>query len=255
MPETLRVRGTSFSMDGTQLLEDGEIMDFTARTLAEMKDVLLDPLAASGEAGSRQIYFMYRDAGVAKVKEAFRKEKVRHDITVIPSMAYGGEFNKTLGHYHPEAEPGLSYPELYEVFLGEALFLLQKRLPEDGLELLLVSAKAGDRIIVPPNYGHIMVNTGRGTLVTANLVNSEFKSDYGPIGQKRGGAVYAMADGKMVLNRNYRRLSISEPSLPDTGFLDGFPSIYDAFVADPERFGFLARPGELGLPREGTNPK
>ncbi len=244
--DLLCVRGTRFEVDGSALLEDGSRAEPDRRLLSEMKGVLFDPSATEGAGGDRAVYFMYRGAGVAKNRDVFDASRIRHDITVIPSMEYGGEFNKTLGHYHPEAEPGLSYPELYEVLSGEVTFLLQKRLPDDGLELALVGARAGGRIIVPPNYGHIMVNTGRATLVTANLVNSEFKSDYGPIGIKRGGAIYAMADGKMVLNRNYRRLSITEPELPDTGFMDGFPSIYDAFLADQGPFGFLSRPSELG---------
>ena len=241
----LCVRGTKFEIEDDVLFEDGKKAEFVPRLLSEMKDVLFDPSAASGAAGSRVIYYMYRGAGVARNKQVFDSRRIRHDITVIPSIEYGGEFNKTLGHYHPDAELGLSYPELYEILAGEVTFLLQKRLPDDGLELMLVSVKAGDRVIMPPNYGHIMVNTGKGTLVTANLVNSDFKSDYLPIERKRGGAVYLMADGKLVLNRNYRRLSISEPRLPDTRFLDGFPSIYDAFMADQEPFGFLNRPSEL----------
>lgn len=241
----LGVRGTRFEVDGNVLFEDGEKAEFVPRLLSEMKDVLFDPSAAAGPAGSRVIYYMYRGAGVARNRQLFEPRRIRHDITVIPSLEYGGEFNKTLGHYHPDAEPGLSYPELYEILSGEAMFLLQKRLPDDGLELALVSAKAGDRVIMPPNYGHIMVNMGKETLITANLVNSDFKSDYLPIERKRGGAVYAMADGKIVLNRNYRRLSISEPRLPGTSFLEGFPSIYDAYLADQEPFGFLSRPSEL----------
>jgi glucose-6-phosphate isomerase len=136
-------------------------------------------------------------------REAERFSSIRYDVTRIPALDLCGELNKTFGHVHPKNIRGTGWPEAYEVLEGTAHFLMQKvgQLGVDDAILLLV--KKGEAFLVPPNYGHITINAGKGDLVMGNLVSDRFQSDYSMFAQRRGGCYYETTEGKLVRNRNY----------------------------------------------------
>jgi len=178
------------------------------RMLYDMRDVLLDKeLLRTAE--NVELYYMFRDVYESEEDAAIlRRRGLRYDITIIPPRTLGREFVKTAGHYHPKV-PGsdLTYAELYEVLEGEAHFLLQK-LEADGRisDVVLVRARAGDKVIVPPNYGHVTINPKKETLKMANLVSRDFSSIYEPYREKGGAAYFELIDGSLVRNENYKEL-------------------------------------------------
>lgn len=164
----------------------------SVRRLSDMKDVLADPAAA----GPAELYFMYRSCGCETDAELLGRAGLRYDITVLIPGLIGSEFVKTAGHYHPEAGAGVGYPEVYEVIFGTAHYLLQKPGPDGELEdAVLIEARSGDRVLVPPGYGHVTVNPGPGPLVMCNLVAGCFDSVYEPYRCRRGAAYYETEDG------------------------------------------------------------
>lgn len=196
----------------------------------------------------RPLYYMYRDVHFAKDADWIKKSGIRYDITVILPGTIEGEFIKTVGHFHP-LKPGSNdtYPEYYEVLSGRALYLLQKK-DENGdvAEFIAVEAQAGDKVFIPPNYGHITVNPGTEPLVMANLIEATFKSDYGPFAAKRGAAYYVLQDNgsyKFVRNQNYRNQvpvtlrKAAELSHP-TPAVEG-RTLYEALIEMPEELEFL----------------
>ncbi len=230
--------------NGAEVLEEGRKLEPSVRRMREMREVLLDPNAVNSGNENDPLYYMYRGVGMQGRGE-FEAHRIRYDVTILESRILGEELNKTLGHYHALAEKGLEYPELYEVIEGEALYILQKRLPGEEYRIRLVAAKAGDKVIMPPNYGHITVNTGKGLLVMSNLINADFKSDYKPIAEKRGGAVYVLSDRSITPNSAYGKIDIAETvQAKRIGFLNE-GSIYDQFLSAPEKFEFLSRPSIL----------
>jgi glucose-6-phosphate isomerase len=167
------------------------------RTIAQMKEVLIDPGVSSPE----ELYFMYRDVYCKNDEANIRNNKMRFDVTVIKPGLLGKEFMKTAGHYHPG-----SFPELYEVVYGEAL-CLQQRMDKDDLkkikEVIAVKAKQGQKIICLPNFGHILINISDKPLITSNWVSAEFNSEYDLYKQARGAAYYALSDkGNIKWERN-----------------------------------------------------
>ncbi len=133
------------------------------RKLEEMKEVVFDKSFLKHANMDMELYFMFRE--VSKNKEDARKmdEKgLRYDITIIPPNKLGLEFVKTAWHYHPFL-PGsrITYPEVYEVLEGEAHYLLQRMEEERGTEkitdVVVVKAKKGEKVIIPPNYGHVTI--------------------------------------------------------------------------------------------------
>jgi len=206
--------------------EDVVSEEVDVRTLKEVKGLLLDTVS---DDDNRKLYYMYRDVHLLKDEKAIRERGLRYDITIIPPGKLGREYVKTAGHYHPEI-PGkkVTYPEIYEVLRGEAHYLLQKK-KEDSDEIeraVVIKAKAGDKVLIPPGYGHITINPSKEVLVMANWVADNFKSIYGPIQRKRGGAYYEIEEGnefRWIPNTNYKDL----PNLEEIDVKDNKEFVFD----------------------------
>jgi len=222
----------AFEWSGRMLKTPWRTYDASVRRIFDLKDVLLDEPEEDGDA-----YYMFRGVHRQEDEEKFRHHKVRYDITVIPPRTIGREYVKTYGHYHPEAEPGRSYPEVYEVLQGRALFLQQT---SDASDFLVTEAKTGDVIIMIPNHGHVTVNIGDEPLIMANLVSSEFSSNYEPVKKKHGFAWYYTKEG-WIKNEHYAHhpeiKTLSPSALPS--------DIYSLFVDYPYLFDWLNRPSRL----------
>ena len=71
---------------------------------------------------------------------------------------------------------GPADPEIYEVLAGEAHYLIQTR---DCSDVVMISARAGDVVVVPSGYGHVTINPSKkDVLEMANIVSSRFTSNY-----------------------------------------------------------------------------
>jgi oxalate decarboxylase/phosphoglucose isomerase-like protein (cupin superfamily) len=58
---------------------------------------------------------------------------------------------------HPKLR--YTYRELYEVLKGDAHYLLQRAQNKERVdEAILVKATRGDKVLIPPNYGHVTIN-------------------------------------------------------------------------------------------------
>jgi len=190
----------SVAIDGYEIiLSDGiaitprGVVRGVPRRFSELEDVSERPLGKEGIA-----YWMFRDVLPSHVGG------LRGDVTLVyPGILPTGELIKTHGHYHPEGPWG-TWPELYGVVKGHALFILQDM---EGEKVRLVRVKEGEMIMIPPGYGHVMVNIGASELVTFNYVSRLFNSLYNHYKMKRGASVYAYLNGdevKLVQNNNYK---------------------------------------------------
>ena len=173
---------------------------YSIRTGEQMRRVLMDPNAVV----PLEAYFMHRGifASIENIQEAFYKNKIRFDITVIPPANWGKEPAKTYGHYHDPVEK----PEIYQVVSGEVMWLMQKT-DENGkvLDFIAVRAKAGDIAIMLPGYGHVSVNISETEpLVMANWLTWNQTSYYGSFEEKRGAAYYVIRqeNGQLALVPN-----------------------------------------------------
>ncbi|HZK24299.1 MAG TPA: glucose-6-phosphate isomerase family protein [Oscillospiraceae bacterium] len=216
------------------------------RRKKEMLEVLLDPQAEAPE----ELYYMYRDLCRQQDRELLAKHGLRYDVTVIRPGQIGREYIKTAGHYHP-LKPGTeaTYPEVYEVLAGQAHYLLQTEPDEDGVDSLLVEASAGDKVLIPPGYGHITINPGSAFLIMSNWVAADFSSVYQPIKDLAGGAFFEVTaegeDQQFVANTKYQptpRFS-TRPVVdqPEFGLVRGLP-MYLEFLKAPAKFAFLTEP-------------
>lgn len=173
------------------------------RLVRHMESVLYDKEWFKGADPETPVYYMYR--GLDKQGD------LRYDITIIPPLMLGSEFNKTLGHYH---EGG--YGELYTVLEGEGTYLMQKKKKtyENISDAYYVKAQKGDCIVVPPLYAHFTINETENPLVMANWVSEKFRSDYVPV-KKLGGACYFRTGDGWIMNRNYAEVPVLRKVMPE----------------------------------------
>jgi len=216
------------------------------RWLYDMKEVLYDQ-SWLAQAENVELYYMFRDLFLSRSDEQKLKEQgLRYDITIIPPRALGREYVKTAGHYHPLV-PGstVSYPELYEVLEGEGVYLLQK---QDGSDVVAVFASAGDKVLIPPGYGHITLNRANKTLKMANFVARDFSSLYQPIQEMGGGAFFCTDQGWIKNQRYPKAADLSRVQPPDKSKLRQLGVARDKemypLLREPGRLAFLVRPEE-----------
>ncbi len=169
------------------------IKPFAERSHEKMREVLMSP----DSSGPEVHYYMIR-GGTEK-----------ENITVWEPGTVGGEYIKAYGHYHVG-----DIHETYNILRGEGILMLQKRKTDDEmLTCVAVHAKAGDILPIPTGIGHLMVNTGKVWLSTADdsPVNFEEKdpvslpghADYETVRKMRGFAYYVVEkDGKPAFVKN-----------------------------------------------------
>lgn len=227
------------------------------RTFAEMKDCIAEPDAIPTRDPVYTVYRNVRRSGdAAKIDAA----GLRYDITVIPPGYFAGnekEFFRTAGHYHallPERD--IAYPEAYEVVSGRAFWLIQRPSRNDAgtlEEIYIVEAAAGEKAVIPPNFGHISINASSEPLVLANWIAAGIAYDYRPYRELRGGGARAV-DGSVPdtiefeTNRRYRQVPEMQKLRPketaEFGLARSLPAY--ALVNDLARLAFLRAPHEFG---------
>ena len=201
-----------------QLQFGNKVQDPDIRHLFDMTDVIFDQAWLAG-AEDFDLYFMFRDLHLSRAdKDKLLAQGLRYDITIIPPAMLGKEYIKTAGHYHPIVAGGeVTYPELYEVLEGEALYLLQN---EDHSDVAVVHASAGDKVLVPPGYGHVTINRSNKTLKMANFVARDFSSLYEPYRAKGGGAYFFTREGWIKNQRCSEASELRRIEAPDRASLD-----------------------------------
>ncbi len=198
----------------------------SVRTVADMENVFA--VRPSNMNPETPLYFMYRDLYKTHGDKIWLdRHHLRYDITRIPAGIINGEYTKTKGHYHPPNAAGIAYPEVYEVLSGYAFYLLQKA---DLTDVIVVVAHTGDIVLIPPGYGHVTINPGREELIMANLVSTDFASEYREINDMHGAAYYYMKKGGWVANPNYGdpipMHTLLPAPIPELGLVQG-RSLYD----------------------------
>ncbi len=224
-------------LSDNELVVNGKEHPYSTRKLSEMKDVLMNDIDVVEDL---DMYYMFR--------EIYVKNGLRYDITLIPARITAGEFAKTYGHCHPVAEEGMTYPEVYQVLSGKALFILQEELENLRSVVSIVDASEGDVVIIPPNFCHVSINPSpEKNLLLANIVSTDFKSLYEKFRENRGAAYYYSENRELVQNSNYIVEKNERLNADEINKRYNFSSedLLKEFYENPEKFEFLKKPGLL----------
>lgn len=194
------------------------------------------------------LYYRYKNIYYEQDEPVFNEFNIRHDISVIFPGKIGKEFVKTIGHFQPLKNTGKeTYSEYYEVLSGEAIFLLQKNARNNEVEeVIAIEAKVGDKVYIPPNYGHVIINPGEGFLVVANLT-ANVSTISEPFFDKSGAAYFYVetekGKGDWIKNPGYKNsvgLKIkAAPNLEQPLCEIRDKSLYRSFTENPQCFTIL----------------
>ncbi len=223
---------------GSRLFVNGNEQTRSTRKLSELKDVMMSDIDIS-EHGDLEMYYVFRNI--------FKSNGIRYDNTLIPDRRIAGECAKTYGHCHPIAEKNLSYPEIYQVLTGEAVFILQTESSGRGVDVIIVDAKKGDVVLIPPNYCHVSINAGSENLLLGNAVADEFESDYTVFKENHGAAYYYSENGELIHNTNYFIAKNKRITANELNSIYNFKcnDILTELYSNPKKFEFLKKPSLL----------
>lgn len=251
MTDLSKTSGLSISLDDDNMLIVPHTLMVTEMTERRVKD--MQPFLVSREATAKTnpIYRVYRDLLPIEAKN---HPQLEYDITVILPGAFQfpngeREYFRTAGHYHDEKKNGIGYAEIYEVLSGYGRWIIQKRAGGDGeiAESYLIEAGPGEKICIPPGFGHISVNVEDVSLVEAN-VRTYFDSDYEAYKKLRGGAWRILASHEKDMleiepNSNYHNTSHLQKLHPRKDWFKGyFEPLWNVYQNSPEDIEFLLHP-------------
>ena len=231
--QTIYETPLKIELSDSKLFVDGKEHPSSVRMLSELKDVLMNDISIDE---NPEMYYMFRDI--------CKKNGMRYDITFIPNRKMAGECAKTYGHCHPIAEDRLTYPEIYQVLAGRALFILQEELANAANIVTMVDAKKGDTVLIPPNHCHVSVNPGPENLLLANIVADNFKSIYEIFRENRGAAYYYTESGELIQNTNYvvEKNERASPAELNKRYNFECKDLLTEFYENHEKFEFLKKP-------------
>lgn len=232
------------------------------RSLDELKPYLKNPETKNGP---DPVYCVWRYAHLKKDDEKIRAANLRYDLTLIPpgkicpvrndiSNGIGCEFVKTAGHFHKnKINANLPYPEVYEVLMGRAYFLIQSpdKNPKNIKVVRLIEAGPGEKILVPPHFsGHTTINVFNKPLLMANWISDNAIYDYESYKNNHGASYYFLDNGNLidiVKNPNYDSVpeikKIRPKEYPEFGLVKNQP-LY-SLVDNLDKLRFLNYPEEF----------
>ena len=228
------------------------------RSLDAIRASLRDP----GCAGPDPVYAIAMDVG----RDEHRPELVgRHLLFGVVTYAagrLGDEPVRSQGHVHKVAtHSGWSPPELYEVWSGRAIVLMQEHAAFDPGRCFAIEAGPGEVVVVPPGWAHSTVSALPGEPMTFGAwCDREYGFEYAEV-RARGGLAYfplLAADGSLRWERNphYAAPPLVERRArpyPELGLVAGEP-IYETFARDPEPVQWVSDPARVARLWDGFEP-
>lgn len=201
------------------------------------------------------LYKVYKGVAEMESANAIERSGLRYDITILLSgsiaLADGAqEYIRTAGHYHDMSKNGIGWPEIYEVLSGFGRWLIQKPGPDPlAIEAAyLVEAGVGEKICIPPGFGHITINAESSVLVEANINSGSFAYDYEPYRRARGGCYRFLnpkESGMIQIDPNpsFSNLPPLKKLKPKKDWFKGyFTPLWNIIRDHPEDVKFLLNP-------------
>lgn len=237
----------SWAEGGTLRFADSIVVDEVQPCSREqLRPVALDP--ASYQPADLIQYWSYVGIARRRDRERILATGLRYGLTALQPTALGKERSRTLGlrFNHPSTST-LSYSAICEVLSGSAWFLFQM-LDEKNRSApycAIQQARPGDKIIIPPNLYHCVVNAGDAPLLFSTIASTNAKRIYAPLGDLHGEAWHNLLDEGWVKNPFYQTAADPEwwspTPHPELGLTPNRP-LYHNLVQLPESLLWLLEP-------------
>jgi glucose-6-phosphate isomerase len=212
------------------------------RRIDDIRQMLPDPEAT----GPDPLYSIYMDVRVPGLADDLRVRGLAYGAVVDSPGQIGAEFVRSQGHIH-SAPPGSNIPylEIYEFWHGTGAVYLQDAARPDLTDVMLVDVQPGDKVIIPPGWVHVVVNTGLEPLAFGALYALGAKLLYEPLREMNGTAWAVLADGTFAPNPRYRNppypVRTRAREYPDFGIRRAQP-LLEVLAGDQSRYDYVVRP-------------
>ena len=214
------------------------------RHLEQIRASLRDPNCD----GPPDVYAIAMDVARMQDREELQKRMLLFGVVTYAAGRLGAEPIRSQGHIHRISQhSGWSPPELYEIWQGSAIIYMQERVEDDPGRCFAVIANPGEKVLVPPGWGHATISANPDVPLTFGAwCDREYGFEYQAVRARKGLAWYPLLQDKHVVwqhNPQYvaGRLQAIAPRQYSEFGLTCDP-IYQQFIDDPARLQFISRP-------------
>jgi glucose-6-phosphate isomerase len=213
-------------------------------------DAIRPSLRDSSCEGTDPVYAIAMDVGTEDRREDLLAKNLLFGAVTYAAGRLGCEPVRSQGHVHAISRScGASTPELYEIWSGRAVILMQETASDDPGRCFAVSAGPGETVVVPPSWAHATISADpRQPLTFGAWCVRDFGFDYVGVRAHGGLAWFPKLDGDNLLweiNPAYpvrRELVEKAPALhPALGLRRHVP-IWQQYLEDPEVFLWVCQP-------------
>ena len=236
--------------------------DVEVRTLDAIRPSLRDPDAD----GPEQVYAIAMDVCEATDYDDLAQRHLLFGVVTYAAGRIGDEPVRSQGHIHvPSPRNGWSTPEVYEVWQGRAVILMQERCEAGSRatgRCFAVHADPGQVVIVPPGWAHATISADpTQALVFGAWCDRAYGFEYEGV-RAHGGLAYfpilnPPGDLSFESNSTYdaEPLTVKPPrGYHDFGLSDAGPPIYHQYQRQRSRFDFVPDPQKRAETWDGFIP-
>jgi glucose-6-phosphate isomerase, archaeal len=133
--------------------------------------------------------------------EALQSRMLLFGVVAYARGRLGEEPVRSQGHVHcVSSHSGWSPPELYEIWSGRAVILMQEHPADNPGRVYAVEAGTGEKVLVPPGWAHATISADRHRPLFGALCDREFGFEYEQLRKRRGLAWYPLAISQHALD-------------------------------------------------------
>lgn len=246
---------TTVSGLALQLNEERLALEFAPEVAHPEGEIrLLEQVRASLEdsqaQGPEHLYTIYMDIARRQDLPALEEQGLLYGAVVYNSGTVGQERLRSQGHIHSEKPgTGLRYSEVYEFWTGRGLIYMQKECAPDVTKAIIVPVEAGDKVVIPFGWVHLVVTQGDDVLSFGAWCARENILEYDKLRALGGPAYFFLADGSLKKNPRYTTVPevhyLTPKDLPTLGIPSDRP-IYTSWQEQPELYKFMSSPELVG---------
>jgi glucose-6-phosphate isomerase len=217
------------------------------RTLDSIRPGLRDPNCH----GPDPVYAIAMDVARRVDHQGLVDRMLLFGIVTYAAGQLGAEPVRSQGHVHRvSSHNGWSPPELYEIWSGHGIILMQEQAADDPGRVYAVYAGPGEKVLVPPRWAHATVSAGKDQPLTFGaLCDREYGFEYRELRARNGLAWYPLVTTGNELawepNPAYQQVKLVQkmPSSYAEFGVDAQTPLYEQVRRNPDRFQWISQPG------------
>ena len=228
------------------------------RRLADIRASLRDPQCA----GPDPVYAIAMDVGTHVRRADLLARNLLFGAVIYAAGRLGTEPVRSQGHIHAISRScGRSTAELYEIWMGRAVLLMQETAGDDPGRCFAVEAAPGEVVVVPPGWAHATISADpQQPLAFGAWCVRDYGFDYRAVRAHGGLAWFPRPDGERLAWEKNPRYSVASPLVTkrparhaSLGLRSDVP-IWTQYLEQPETIMWVPQPDRADAVWTGFTP-